>query len=289
MKDLVIGAADLYDWSNIKNWAKSIRATGYDGDVVLLAYRLIREEEILEKCAELNIDVIKCEHDNRGQPLVHNQMNRNTICHQMRLFHIWQYLTQTQEDYSWVVVTDVRDVIFQIDPSKWIYEFCRKYDYSDRPDFIAASENTTYGQEMWNMDNMIQGYGPYIAQQAKDYTVYNVGTMAGRSHTMASMCLLLYTMGEGRYIPNDQSSFGIVVNEMPMEDLWTLEMSHGWAFQCGSTIDPTKNIPQIEPLDKIYKLTPDGIVTLPNGTPYVMVHQYDRVPDLNKLVEKRYA
>lgn len=288
MKDLVIGAADLYDWSKIKNWAKSIRASGFDGDVVLLAYRLIQEQEILEKCAELNIDVIKCEHNNWGYPLNHNQMNRDTICHQMRLFHIWQYLTQTTEDYSWVVVTDVRDVIFQSNPSNWISELCRKY-YDSQPDFLAASENTTYGQEIWNMENMIQGYGPYIAQQTKDYTVYNVGTMTGRAHVMQSMCLLLYTMGEGRYIPNDQSSFGIVVNQECVEDLWKLEMSRGWAFQCGSTIDPTKDIPQIEPLDKIYRLTPDGIVTLPNGTPYVMVHQYDRVPELNKLVENRYA
>lgn len=290
MKDLLIGAVDLYDWSKIKNWAKSIRATGFDGDVVLLTYRLTNEAEVIEKAAELNITLIKCEHDSFGRPLVHNQMNRDTICHQMRLFHIWQYLTQTNEKYRFVVTADVRDVIFQSDPFVYLEDLCKKY-YDNQPDIIAASENILYGEEAWNFDNLLQGYGPYIAQHAKKrkYEVFNVGTLGGKASAMADLCLLLYTMGQGRYIPNDQSSFGIVVNEGYMQDIWTMKMSRGWAFQCGSTIEPGRTVPQIEPINTIYKMQPDGIVTLTNDTPYVILHQYDRVPGLKELVEKRYV
>ena len=290
MKDLLIGAVDLYDWSKINNWAKSIRATGFDGDVVLLTYRLTNEAEVVAKATELNITLIKCEHDSFGRPLVHNQMNRDTICHQMRLFHIWQYLTQTDEQYRFVVTTDVRDVIFQSNPFTYLDKISDVH-YDVQPYIVAASENILYSDEAWNFDNLLQGYGPYIAQHAKNrkYEVFNVGTLGGKSGAMADLCLLLYTMGQGRYIPNDQSSFGIVVNEGYMHDVWSMKMSQGWAFQCGSTIEPGRVVPQIEPIKDIYKLRSDGIVTLTNDTPYVILHQYDRVPELAQLVEARYA
>jgi hypothetical protein len=208
----------------------------------------------------------------------------------MRLFHIWQYLTQTDEQYRFVITTDVRDVIFQSNPSTYLAELNRQH-YDSPPDILASSENILYKDEMWNFDNLLQGYGPYIAQHAKDkkYEVYNVGTLGGSSSAMADLCLLLYTMGQGRYIPNDQSSFGIVVNEGYMQDIWSMKLSRGWAFQCGSTIEPGRVVPQIEPIKDIYKLRSDGIVTLTNDTPYVILHQYDRVPELAQLVEARYA
>ena len=48
MKNLLLGAADLYTWDQIKVWAISIRETGYTGDIALLTYRM--KEDIVEKC-----------------------------------------------------------------------------------------------------------------------------------------------------------------------------------------------------------------------------------------------
>src|ERR1700688_3236181 len=119
MTDLIIGAADLYNWEQINNWAKSIRMSGFDGDVALLLYRSTESArlDITENTKPLNIDVYLVEHDNFGRLINHTDRGRDTQSHQMRFFHIWQLLDK--QDFRYVIVTDVRDVIFQDNPTTW--------------------------------------------------------------------------------------------------------------------------------------------------------------------------
>ncbi|KKL84482.1 hypothetical protein LCGC14_1964270, partial [marine sediment metagenome] len=56
MKDLLFGAADHYTWEQIRPWAKSIRESGFDGQVVLLVYRG-DVDTIVAECHELDIGV----------------------------------------------------------------------------------------------------------------------------------------------------------------------------------------------------------------------------------------
>jgi hypothetical protein len=63
----------------------------------------------------------------------------------------------------------------------------------------------------------------------------------------------------------------------------------GWACQLGTTADPSK-IHQFKPL--LLEPSPtikDDIVTTSKGTPYYIVHQYDRVPEWRKLIEVKYG
>ena len=278
--DILIGATDLYDYSKIKIWSESIRQSNFDGDVVLLAYRLVNEPEIIYNCKKLKIDIIKCEYNNRGMPIVHNQMNRDTVCHQMRLFHAWQYLKQAEGIYENVIFTDVKDICFQSNPSEWLSQ-------NAGFDIIAPSEGITYGNEPWNTENMINGYGPYIAQAASEYIVYNVGTIAGISKCMQELCLLLYTMGEGRYIPNDQSSFGLVANSPMFPRIRRTPMNDGWACQCSTMFEPKNK--HLEPfLLESKPIIRDGQVYTNDNKLCCLLHQYDRVDVLRAAIEERY-
>jgi hypothetical protein len=67
MKDLIIGAADNYEWQHVRIWATSIKQSGFEGDVVLLAYRVT--EELVRKCQELGIYVVQVDHDETGAPI----------------------------------------------------------------------------------------------------------------------------------------------------------------------------------------------------------------------------
>ena len=42
-KDLIIGAASNYTWNELKYWVNSIRASKFEGDVVIVGTNMTRE------------------------------------------------------------------------------------------------------------------------------------------------------------------------------------------------------------------------------------------------------
>lgn len=285
MTDLLFGAADKYNWNQIKPWAQSIRDTGFDGDVVLLLYRG-DVDEIIPAAIASEITVIQATHDNTGQLIQHEVGGRDTQCHQMRFFHLWQYLiTGPPKKYRYVVTTDTRDVIFQRNPFEWLEANLDP----NRHQIVAPSEGLTYANEPWGADNMNMGYGPMIGPHANHYEIFNVGTIAGEAQAMRDLALLLYSMGEGRYIPNDQSSFNLLVNGCLLDVVKT-NMHDPWACECGTTMDPNK-LPSFLPhlLGDRPKMRPDGLVYTYSGELYYMVHQWERVPTLVQPISKRYG
>lgn len=278
MRDLLIGAADNYDWTKIRTWAKSARAVGFDGDIALIAYRLINEQEIVENCKALNIQLIKATADSFGNSLVHAQRNRDTICHQMRFFHLWQYLTETHRNYRYVIPTDVRDVVFQSNPSEWLLS-------NLHAPILAPSESILFEHEAWNKDNIFHGYGPYVTLYNNLHIVFNVGTIAGESSAIQHLSLILYSMGEHRYIPNDQSSFNILAHGLLRPLVQQVYMDQGWSCQCATMFEKAENKQFLIEKPPILK---EGIAYTPTGEKFVMVHQYDRIEELKKFIEPRY-
>ena len=232
MKDLIFGAADNYTWEQIRPWAKSIRDCGFTGDAVLLLYRG-DVGEIAKHCAELDITVLQAQIDNWAKPIGHNARGRDTQSHQLRFFHLWQFLNgnaladpdlRAVDYYRFVITTDTRDVIFQRDP----VEFLEPNLTRGHSEILAPSEGILYRDEKWGADNVAQGFGPYVAGASKGFEIYNVGTIAGRAQAIRDLSLTLYSMGEGRFIPNDQSSFisWSMVLCLLSDELLTMRVGH---------------------------------------------------------------
>jgi len=282
MKDLLFGASDIYTWDKVKPWAESIRGSGFDGDVVLLVYRADMGR-FAKEADKLDIQLIHTDTDNHGLYIDHNAGGRDTQCHQMRFFHMWQFLSQWEiMPYERVITTDVRDVIFQRNPTGWLNQY-KVYDSQ----IVAPSEGIKYENEAWNKDNMAQGFGPYVSQYADEHTVYNVGTIAGGAYAMRDLAMLIFSMGEGRYIPNDQSSFGLLMNGSLFETVPT-SMGDAWCCQCGTTLEPERahvwpHLLEDKPVVK------DGLVYTSQGELFYLVHQWDRVPGLKEIIEERYG
>jgi len=283
MKDLIVGAADKYTWEQVKPWAVSARECGFEGEVALFVYRC-DVERFVEEARQLDIDIYPINTNNLGQPIVHEQKGRDTICHQLRFFHLWLFLSSEDAyNYRYVITTDTRDVIFQRNPVKWLDGVLTQIDQ-----FVAPSEGITYHDEPWGADNLKNGFGPYVYVENEGSEIYNVGTIAGYAPAIRDLSLILYSMGEGRYIPNDQSSFNLLVNG----DLFNvIRASHdsGWACQCGTTADPEK-IERFRPhllcREPIFK---DGKAYTPDETLYYLLHQWDRVPELKSAICQRYG
>lgn len=278
-KDLIIGGADKYNWNNVRNWVKSIRATNFDGDIVLVAYRI--SDDIIRGCEEHGVTVISVGWDSWGNNIIHEQMNRDTQSHQLRFFHIWQLL-QSNDQYNNIIITDVRDVIFQLNPSEWLNQHFKYHQ------IVAPSEGVTFGTEAWNRENVNSAFGPYVTKSLENNLVFNVGTIAGEFEAIKNLCLTIYLMGFGHQIPNDQAAFNLLVNGMIKDITLRVDMRDSWACQCGTALDPEKSyLKDTGVYTDIIPTIRDGIVYA-GDIPFTLVHQYDRVPGLVDQINERY-
>lgn len=280
--DLLFGAVDNYTVDQMIPWMRSAREAGYKGEIVLLVYRGDLDT-IIPAVREYDVSLIHSDMDGRGNSIDHNARGRDTQSHQMRFFHLWQYLCAREiDELRYVMTTDVRDVIFQRNPVEWLEENVRLMNQ-----FVAPSEGIQYRHETWGQVNMLQGFGPYVSHVADDYTICNVGTIAGMAPAMRDLSLLLYTMGENRYIPNDQSAFNLLVNSS-LFSVVRAEMKSAWAAQLGTTLDPEKTERFKPHWVEPPPIVEDGKVYTNAGELFYLVHQWDRVPGLKQEIENRY-
>lgn len=290
MNDILVGATDLYHPSVLYPWIKSSRECGFDGRVTLLVYRCPDIELLKKVAAEYKVELYECLTDHFNRPIEHNSRSRNTVSHEIRFWHMYQLLEELK-DGRYVIATDTKDVVFQSNPSEWLEQ---NLSLSTQWSLIAPSEGVRYKDEPWGKENLINGFGPIIYESMKNSVIANVGTIAGTFDMMKDLALNIYLMGEGlNYIPNDQSSFNVLINTSFRHDSILYSMNNNWACQCGTTsLDPTKNYSNVfmdmQPIIKDGKVY-TGIKNVHQEHDlYCLLHQWDRNPELKKIIEERY-
>lgn len=280
MKDLIIGCATNYDWSILKYWVNSINQCGFQGDKVLILLNC--DKDTAQKVQDAGFTIIGFRQDNFGNLVYQSSMP----VHVERFAHIYNYLKENQ--YRFVITTDVKDVIFQKNPS----EFLEKA-FADCQDtrLVFASESMKYKDEPWGDQNLFQTFGEFIYKNFKDNEIYNVGVLAGRGEAMRDLVMNIFAHAFHKPISIcDQSTFNFLISQEPYKQTSLyLRSEDGWAAQLGTTADPSK-IDQFRPLllEPEPKLVDTEVFTS-TGNPFVIVHQYDRVPEWRKIIEAKYA
>ena len=280
MKDLIIGACTNYDWDKLKFWVNSINRSGFDGDKVMVAFNI--RYDTIEKLNKAGFQVIlPGKQDDANNQFVYQS---NLPIHVERFIHIYNYL-QTHDEYRYVITTDVKDVIFQHNPSEAIDQ-----ELGARQLYLFASESMYYKDEPWGNQNLIETFGPFFHNIFKENVIYNVGVLAGRGYAIQDLAAMIFTMSINRPIPIvDQSTFNFMISQEPYTSTARFCNSEdGWACQLGTTADPSK-IEQFRPL--LLEASPKmiaGNVTTSRGKDFTIVHQYDRIPEWRKIIEEKY-
>lgn len=284
MKDIVIGAVTGYSFDKIKPWVNSLEQSGFDGVKAMLCY---------------NVDLsVAQELDKRGFTVLALGQNKETgnleYKHDFsivveRFLHLWYFLKKFEGKYRYVITTDVKDVVFQTNPSTWLEQ-----NLGDK-EINVACESIRYKDEEWGNHNLFKSFGPVIYDLHKDNLIYNCGTLSGKFDTMLDLFLNIYLLcnGTSHQIEGgggpDQAALNILLNMKSYKDVTRFSMSEdGWAAQLGTTG------PQIVGKygDKLVEKTPvlvDNVVCTSTGKPFALVHQYDRVPGWKQIIESKYA
>lgn len=292
-KDLLIGAASNYTYDTIKYWVNSALKSGFDGDIVLVATNIKNDD--LAKVAEKGVKILAYgQKDSEG-----NYVNNSGMApHVDRFFHIWNLLNETTEKYDHVITTDVRDVVFQMNPQTFLR-------MDDTPELVAAGEGLKYKDEPWGNNNYLQAFGPFFHDKIKENEIYNVGVIAGTHDNVRDLLLLLLQLSVNRPIPVvDQAVYNFILNMQTFKDktLFTTNDS-GWAVNLGTTLfaimsgagdigqrnDPTAQILyQSKYLCEQPVIDDDGVVCNSKNIPFRIVHQYDRVAGLAEKIREKY-
>jgi len=275
-KDLIIGAFNNYtDYDVLKPWVQSIKDTGFQGDTVLFA--IGTTPELVKKLIEEGVIVI---------PVPRND---KMMIHMQRFIHIYNFLKENEGVYRYVISTDVRDVIFQSDPTLYLDKHISAPFVTG---IVASSEAIKVKDEEWNRENIRKNFGDYFYNEIKENEVCNVGVLAGRSLLIQELCFYLYQFSLNR--PDwvcDQAAYNMLLNTK----LWSskthfTKLKDAWAVNAHVTNKPDV-VEMLKPylLEEAPTMTDDGIIVNSAGVPFVIVHQYDRDPKWMEYFSKKYG
>lgn len=277
MRDLIVGCSTNYDWSKLKYWVNSINKSGFEGDKVLILMNC--DKDTVQKVTEAGFYIVGMKQDEEGN-LTYSS---NMPVHTERFLHLYNFLKD--RDYRYVITTDVKDVVFQKNPIEFLEKNCTNKN------LVFASESIKYKDEPWGNQNLLETFGQYIYEQFKDNEIFNVGVLAGHGYAIRDLALNIFVSCLNKPIPIcDQSTFNFMISRNPYNAMSFYAKSEtGWAAQLGTTGDPSK----ADQFDSVIlepkpKLT-DGIVTTSVGEEFYIVHQYDRVPEMKKVIEEKFA
>ena len=293
-KDLIIGCASNYSWDQMKYWVNSIQKSGFTGDIAIVGTNITKDT--IHKLSEKGVLLSLYGNQQEDGSI---KSHSNGAPHVERFFYIYNYLNTVSEKYINVITTDVRDVIFQTDPSAWL-------ELNLFSHFLVSSEEgIRYKDEPWGNQNLLDTFGPFFHNILKEAPIKNVGVLAGDLDYVRSLLLLLFQLSINRPIPIvDQAVYNFITTLNPFNhDTLITNNSDGWAVQLGTTKEAVRagngDLGQVYKnkmgeYEKLYYddqplFTTEGEVMNMNNDKFCIVHQWDRVPFLKTLIENKYG
>ena len=116
-KDLIIGVVDGYDWDKIKYWANSIKKSGFTGHKSVIVFNM--DDPTVKKLTDEGFSIIGAAPYTEGKGFVYEGDPALMV---NRFFFIYNFLKMIDEPMKVgrVILTDVRDVVFQDNPTNWL-------------------------------------------------------------------------------------------------------------------------------------------------------------------------
>jgi hypothetical protein len=285
MKDLIIGCFTDYDWDKIKYWVNSIDQSGFTGDKSMIVYN--SSYETAKELVDRNFSIYAFGKDDTKNRLVFPGQFSIVV---QRFYDIWQYLTSLQEtrSYRYVITTDVKDVIFQSNPSTWL-----EGNLQDKK-LLVSAESLRYQNEDWGLNNMHRSF-PMMLDFMRTKPIYNCGVLAGEMSTIRDLALNLFLTCNGLpgQIPGGGGPDQAALNILLQTDIWKnitkfANSEDGWACQAGTTVDPSKILGFRPHLLEAEPKWDGEFATTSKGQRHVVLHQWDRIPAWSPVITNKY-
>lgn len=288
-RDLLVGVMSNYDYHKVEPWVISAKRSGFAGDIAMICFNV--SVDTLKKLDAQGVEIYAYGQDGAGNAVFNSP--RAVVVDRFRALYEFGIHAKWKERYRYIVTTDVKDVIFQSDPIKFLAE---NYNWDEKK-INVGSECLEYKDEPWGNDNLFSSYPRFVYESMKNKTIYNCGTISGSMAEMHDLFLAIYLLSIGSPVHNpDQAALNILLNMKPWSDITRFcDMQSGYAVQLGTTADPAK-LESFRPNileQRLPFIGHDGIVRISHNDGEdkiipAIVHQYDRIPSWNKLIDAKY-
>ncbi|BFR47278.1 hypothetical protein RVX_R03390 [Nitratidesulfovibrio sp. HK-II] len=270
---LVMGLAAGYHAGDVRPFLASLRATGFAGRCVLFASPTTRDTG---RMADMGADVLPFE---RPPALAHLPYNA------LRYFLYLDLLRQAPRPYARVLITDVRDVIFQRDPFSFPWTEGLNVTLEDARMTIGACPYMT----RWTTGHLGEAAWRALAGRRISCSGTTVGGHAAMLDYLERLTGLLLPFSPAPPPPVPDGTPPPPTGMAGYDQGVHNHLLHGGHLPEVTVHDNAGPI-----LTLGYKATPPaadahGDILNDAGVPAVMVHQYDRMPEVFRAVRARYA
>ena len=264
MKYTIAGCITNYGVDDIKPYVESIEQSGFKGEKLMLVYDV--SQEVIEYL------------NKKGWLIAQSELQEHIILQRFR--DMYALLHQYETD--WIIWTDVKDVIFQKNPIDWIE------NNSSFTRLFAFSECIKLKDDPWAVVNTGTSFPLEWELGLKDKVSYCAGTIVGELDSIKDLFIQIYRWSKTTANPeqlSDQAAFNALINlEQFKTTTKLIKQEQGFVTQLGTVWVKQNELPILEPTP-IYK---DGKFYNQNGDEFVIVHQYDRDPQIKKEIYERY-
>jgi len=262
MKYTIVGCITKYGVEQIRPFVESIDQSGFKGDKLMLVYEITQD----------TIDYLK----KKGWLLIQSEPQQHIILQRFR--DMYQVLHQYETDI--IIWVDVKDIIFQKDPTEWLNKWMRR-------DILAFSESLKFGDEAWARLNAGTSF-PMEWEWLQNEEIHCAGTIVGKRDAIRDLFINIYRWSLTTSNPEqlaDQAAYNILIHLHQFKDkVQFVKQQEGFAAQLHLKLKKGDTLPYTEILPNI-----NGIeVKNQKGELYTLVHQYDRNEELKQLIENKY-
>jgi predicted protein tyrosine phosphatase len=262
MKYTIVGCITKYGIEQIRPFVESIDMSGFAGEKLMLVYDISQD----------TIEYLT----NKGWLIVQSEPQQHIILQRFR--DMYSLLHQYETDV--IIWVDVKDIIFQKDPTEWLNKWMRR-------DILAFSESLKFGDEEWARLNAGTSF-PMEWEWLQNEEIYCAGTIVGKKEAIRDLFIDIYRWSLTTSNPeqlSDQAAYNILIHMYQWKDkVQFVKQQEGFAAQLHLKLKKGDILPYTEELSTI-----DGNeIKNSKGELYTLVHQYDRNEELKQLIENKY-
>jgi hypothetical protein len=276
-RDLVLGYIHGYQWETIAPFVNSLRDSGFSGEICLFASGIDGETKTTIQTKGVRVldspfqqssfrkwmvkrwGVLKTTPFPIRRRILKSILGINMLRH----FLYEEYLSRHGENYRHVLLSDVRDVIFQDNPFTNIA--------SGGVHFFEEAVGRTIASEPYNSSWMRTLFGERVFSEFAEKPILCSGTILGESRALAAFLshnirILVAASGFESY--GDQAIVNVAVRRYKNNEIYIHKNGESTVLTMG-----------IMPLSDIC-FDDRGRIVGPDGRVIPVLHQYDRHPSI---------
>ncbi|WP_313102820.1 hypothetical protein [Brevundimonas sp.] len=252
---MVLGYATGYGVEHVEAFVRSLRSV-YSGGAALFVHQ---DPALLAFLAAHDVEAVVVTPSDAWtpQPVVAR-------------FSAYERYIAARRDLRHVLMTDVRDVVFQGEP------------FAPAPtglEVFVEYETGRMADHAFQIKHLRALAGEALAEQLEDRPCICAGTIVGPAEEAARLCRLILTLGA---IPRSAVGGGFGVDQA------SLALAVGYGLIPAQVQDNYRRVATIGMASDGVGLK-DGLIVNPGGGVSPVVHQYDRCPELVEAMRARWS